>query len=652
VIPPPKPPEVKKPSCDLSVKPSSVRLGGRATLVWTTRNADTFTIDNGVGSMALVETGSAGTPAITADITFTGTATGPDGSAKCIAKVTVIKDPLPVCSLTALKSTINLGESSVLSWRTSHATALTIDQGVGTVTPVEAGSVSVSPRVTTTYTGRATGPGGTSVPCKTTVTVKTPPVVETLTCELKATPVTVKKGRTSVLTWTTTNASKFVIDKGVGPMALVEIGSAGTPAIMTDTTFTGTATSKTGKTVTCSAKVTVTDAPPPVSALACTLSASPSSLPVGGGTSTLSWTTKDAVSFSIDNGMGAVTPVSAGSATSPTITTNTTFTGTAKDASGKTVSCTTAVTVATSGGGCTSNCGGGGGGSSPRPKVVLSAVPHIGTVAGSYIYLSQVPYTGLDLGPWGTAIYWIALIGWSLALAYLVLFGVIPFAGTRMRTFGERVSLALNTHDTTPMNAHVAFASPTEPVTRSASDTPEPRETVRGYSTFDGFRSFIKNEELSIEDIVKGLARNHPATPAVKTEPVYENVEPVYENVEAIEETAVTNSTIQTDVRGFTTSLVQGDRAAVFAGLRQQMRGDGAPEQLLSSVVCLLDDVYRARIDGTSCDQEIARVTARLTTPVLEKLIASLTTAIDSSYSTGVTGAKLALTRALATLGA
>ena len=82
------------------------------------------------------------------------------------------------------------------------------------------------------------------------------------------------------------------------------------------------------------------------------------------------------------------------------------------------------------------------------------------------------------------------------------------------------------------------------------------------------------------------------------------------------------------------------------------MRGAGAPEQLISSVVCLLDDTYRARIDGTDCDADIARMTARLSTPTLEKLIASLTTAIDSSYSTGVTGAKLALTRALTVLGA
>ena len=67
-------------------------------------------------------------------------------------------------------------------------------------------------------------------------------------------------------------------------------------------------------------------------------------------------------------------------------------------------------------------------------------------------------------------------------------------------------------------------------------------------------------------------------------------------------------------------------------------------EQLLSKVACLIDDVYRSRIDGTACDPELARLTARLDTPTSEKLVASLATAIDSSYSTGVTGAKLALT--------
>jgi len=105
-------------------------------------------------------------------------------------------------------------------------------------------------------------------------------------------------------------------------------------------------------------------------------------------------------------------------------------------------------------------------------------------------------------------------------------------------------------------------------------------------------------------------------------------------------------------VRGFVAALLDRDREAVFAGLRQQMRGGGSAEELLSGVVCLLDDAYRARVDGSVCAPDIAQLTNHMTSPILEKLIAALGTSIDSSYSTGVTGAKLALTRALVVLGA
>ena len=109
---------------------------------------------------------------------------------------------------------------------------------------------------------------------------------------------------------------------------------------------------------------------------------------------------------------------------------------------------------------------------------------------------------------------------------------------------------------------------------------------------------------------------------------------------------------VQPHIRGFAAALVEGDRAAVFSGLRQHVRGGGVPEHLLTKTICLIDDVYRSRIDGTACDAEIARLTARLDTPTLEKLVSSLATAIDTSYTTGMTGAKLALTRALTMLGA
>ena len=174
-------------------------------------------------------------------------------------------------------------------------------------------------------------------------------------------------------------------------------------------------------------------------------------------------------------------------------------------------------------------------------------------------------------------------------------------------------------------------------------------EAPRGYSSYDGFKSFAHNGVLSIEDIVKSLSQKHPAS---NVEPVYEKVEPIYEHVEPIAAMTIAEPSAPASIRGFASALVEGDRAAVFAGLRQQTRGGGRAEQLLSETVCLLDDVYRSRVDGTTCDADIARLTARLTTPTLEKLIAALTTAIDSSYSTGVTGAKLALTRALTVLGA
>ncbi len=291
--------------------------------------------------------------------------------------------------------------------------------------------------------------------------------------------------------------------------------------------------------------------------------------------------------------------------------------------------------------------GGGGGGSRRSPNIILSAVPQ-GEVLGA-IYLSQIPYTGLELGPLGTVLYWLALAAWALALAYLVLFGAVPLMSRSARSFGSRVQEALNVRE-----PHVAPVMVSEPAPAPVIQAP------RGYSSYDGFKSFAHNGALSIEDIVKGLARSHPApvfehTKSVRNiEPIYENVEPIATNTAQLPVESLNAEPVSAPAhtRGFIAALVEGDRAAVFAGLRQHVRGGGASEQLISPIVCLLDDAYRARIDGTDCDADIARMTARLDTPTLEKLVASLTTAIDSSYSTGVTGAKLALTRALAVLGA
>ncbi|MCK4573236.1 MAG: hypothetical protein KAU36_02640, partial [candidate division Zixibacteria bacterium] len=72
----------------------------------------------------------------------------------------------------ASPTTIESGQSSTLSWEVVDATSLTISPDVGSVTPVTAGSVSVSPTSTTQYTLTATNAEG-SVAAMTTVTIGT-----------------------------------------------------------------------------------------------------------------------------------------------------------------------------------------------------------------------------------------------------------------------------------------------------------------------------------------------------------------------------------------------------------------------------------------------------------------------------------------------
>jgi hypothetical protein len=77
-----------------------------------------------------------------------------------------VGQPVPTATFTASPSTINQGESATLSWMTTDATTVSIDQGVGAVET--SGSTVVTPTATTTYILTAEGSGGTTT---TSVTV-------------------------------------------------------------------------------------------------------------------------------------------------------------------------------------------------------------------------------------------------------------------------------------------------------------------------------------------------------------------------------------------------------------------------------------------------------------------------------------------------
>jgi hypothetical protein len=140
----------------ISASPAIIVERGSSTLTWTTTNADSASIDNGIGAVPVNGSVSVSPMATT---TYILTAIGPGGSNSTSVKVTVEKAP-PTVSFSATPEFIPPGGSATLTWTTKEATSVSIDQGVGAVDLN--GSLTVSPTVETIYTFTAIGPGGTA----------------------------------------------------------------------------------------------------------------------------------------------------------------------------------------------------------------------------------------------------------------------------------------------------------------------------------------------------------------------------------------------------------------------------------------------------------------------------------------------------------
>lgn len=287
-----------------------------------------------------------------------------------------------------------------------------------------------------------------------------------------------------------------------------------------------------------------------------------------------------------------------------------------------------------------------------RPDVVFDserrdAEPPLGSV-----YLSEMPYTGLDLGPFGTFLYWMMIVVWSAAAAYLVLFGGLPALRRRFATFGADVRESL-----APAPASMMMSETSVPVQHDVMHAAAVAAAMpavapsRTELTGDGFKRFASADALTIDDIVKGLSResgmNISSEPA-PVEPAPEYVAPApVERAEAPAPRAAV-ADVHPEVPGFIAAILEGQRDQVFGLIRELNQAGHDVESFMAHAICALDDAYRARIDGTPVHAEVKRATDHCATSFLERLVSALTTAVDGSYSMGVTGIKLALTRALA----
>ena len=153
-----------EPTVTISADLVTIEQGEPTTLFWSSTDADTATIDPGIGS---VDPEGSIQVSPTETTTYTITATGPGGTATDTATVTVTI-PAPTVEISVNPESILYGESATLSWSSTHADSATIDQDIGDVDPN--GSTPVSPERTTTYTVTVTGPGG-EASAQTTVTV-------------------------------------------------------------------------------------------------------------------------------------------------------------------------------------------------------------------------------------------------------------------------------------------------------------------------------------------------------------------------------------------------------------------------------------------------------------------------------------------------
>lgn len=78
-----------------------------------------------------------------------------------------------------------------------------------------------------------------------------------------------------------------------------------------------------------------------------------------------------------------------------------------------------------------------------------------------YVSLNQVPYTGLDLGPVGTVLYWSFLVFWCLVAAYLIVYKRVQtklVAGLNSFLFGAPAAVGTHAKVVMPAKAHVAKA--------------------------------------------------------------------------------------------------------------------------------------------------------------------------------------------------
>ena len=441
-------------SCDSFIaNPTSIFVGSSSTLGWETTDAVSVTIN---GSSKPVDGSMTVTPLVTT--TYNLIATDISGRTDtCSVEIVVDSPTTPSCTLTLGDLSIIEGNSSSLSWTTTNAISASMVPDLGPITPLAGGSFSIMPTANTTYTMTVTSSSGSTAICEAAIIV-TPPAPSCVA--FIASPSVGPAGTTFDLDWTVINATSVSIDNSIGVVTPVTTGThTVSDGVTTDTTYILTATGL-GGTTTCPASFDVSTTPladvsiiksvTPASALKGSIFTYTLTYRNTGNVDALNVTIEDdATPGNLVSGFNITKQPDHGTCTTKTdgiscsigtlpvgatgtieykltgdevgvvdntavITTTTAETNTSNNSDSEQIS----IYIPTTG--CQINCGGGG---IDPPTVVMfmKSITEQPFASQSFIYLSQVPYTGV-VGDNAKMILFVVLLTiWSALAAYFII---------------------------------------------------------------------------------------------------------------------------------------------------------------------------------------------------------------------------------------
>jgi len=232
------------PNATITANPSSLSYGGgSSTISWNTTNATSAKLN---GSSVALNSSVSVTPMATT--TYTLEATSASGETTTKATTVTVSASGPVAAgISASSTSVVSGNPTTLTWTSQNAVSGSLN---GSAVPVS-GSMVVRPTSTTTYRFTATDSSGKTDWGQVTVNV-TAAASGPVAAGASASPSSISRGQSSVISWTTRNATSATLNG-----TSVPLNGSLTVSPTSTTTYRITATGANGTTDWGSATVTV-----------------------------------------------------------------------------------------------------------------------------------------------------------------------------------------------------------------------------------------------------------------------------------------------------------------------------------------------------------------------------------------------------------